>query len=154
MTRRVYLGEGGLLISRAGYDAYPGMPEVGKAFDSSWPFAGMILGEGTFSDPAPPFVSPSDTTFNQFTSWSDPVSFALTQSIPSSYAYMILLMMEYTGTARQWTSIIPVFFQNAFTVSTPRILYRGRLSGVNHPVSTYYTRFRAPAYKFVLLGAV
>lgn len=151
MTRRLYQGPDSLVISRAGYDAYPGMPEVGKAFDSSWPFTGIILGSGLYADPSPIFISNSDAAHPTFTTWSSPISLSLTQPLASGYGNLFLLAMEYYGTARQGTTALQCFYETAYSVQVPRIVTNRRFGGVNRPAQTAYSRFQY-TIKFLLLG--
>lgn len=152
MTKRNHMAADGLVIGRAGYDAYPGMPEIGKAFDSSWPWAGIILGSGTYSDPSAVYISATGNSTGH-TLDPTPHTFVTNQFLPSSYSHMIVLLRQITGTTTQNTVLLPVYFSSHWQVHCPRIARFRRWAGTNHPPVTANTRLNNSPYSYIILGA-
>jgi hypothetical protein len=151
MTRRLYAGPAGLLISRVGYEAVPGMPEAGKAFDSNWPFAGLVVGSGSYSDPAPPLTRPNGNVTPEWTATATPRTLVIGQSIANAYSHLAVIFMWLNTLGEQRIDVLPAFFATANTLTSPR-KFEILTNGVNNPQSNAYERFTAPR-GFVVLGA-
>ncbi|GGD29248.1 hypothetical protein [Aureimonas glaciei] len=64
MAVRTLITPGRVLVSKAGNNASPSMPDEGKIFDSDWGFTGTLLASGYYLDPAPPHDGNPDRTLS------------------------------------------------------------------------------------------
>jgi hypothetical protein len=113
MARRLFLNSEMAVISLPGYDAGPSTPEIGKSFDSRWPFAGLVLGEGYYNDPAP-----ADAVAER-TASSAPMILTVA-GLRSGYTHYIALFFPAQGAVSGQVTIARGYLASPTTISIPR----------------------------------
>jgi hypothetical protein len=89
MTKRLHIGPGACVISLPGYEAGPATPEIGKAFDMSWPFTGLVLARGLYADPTPMYQS-----FDYTTRSPDPIILSV-PGLRSGYSAYVVIFFPF-----------------------------------------------------------
>lgn len=146
MARRVHMSAGRLVISLPGYDA-PNPPVEGLAFDSTWPFAGLVLGRGVYSDPAPPHP---DTRYNTLTEATATRAIPV-QGLRSGYSHLLVLFFEMSGARVVRQQIWRGSILDGATISVPR-RYREFRSSSGSLNARGWERYTAPRGYLVIAG--